>query len=764
MTAKEFPNDTTIIQVGEPVEYISLISKGSLLVTLPTGEMTLKIGDAVGVHDVCQGVHTCSYKTLEDTTLLQYPCSGPDDLLQLLRESSELSVLYINSMTKQICEVMDMYVLSSFFSDNLYRYLHDSYMDYKEMCQKLSQPVHVMDKLEQLDPLIPPDAIHEWESKYYESFRSLDNQTKNLIFQNNPAIECGYLCKISEDLHKIYRSSEIICEYNTNLSALLLNSQKLDLFGLLTDLYVVASKSPSDYLALDATISRLAIQLEGNPNVDVAYYNKRMNEYKEKMSAAKVNQAASAALLEDQSDSLQKSAALSSLSGSLDMILNYSGCAQETAELFREKIIAWKHMVDKNADDDKARKLRLEIAKLFNEIYINVFEISCADQNLPAVIKMFLNFGYMDESLAGFEQSCYLYSIIHDYHGDATKGIYTFHEWLMMIYRGEKEPSRNEFDVDYTAYIHEMKMTGQITLELEQRLLKDNVQKCLYELHNMFPVVNKVTFGRISTFCPVLCDQNLLKSPEYCLLSPAKITECIDHIRNVDFNAFYKETIYSNPSISINKEMIHTEVLPDIILTPNVGNRGIMWQEIEGKKRSTPARFILPVLCLVDLDVLLMRLIAEYRWEMCKRIQGSRWNDVSDPSLTSLYCDYAQFYKKNNDLSTQAKEQIKANLLKAKNNFREMFVRDYLVWVLYESGGSPRLNKVVRGILFEFCPFPLNTRSKLATNPLFADMITKYDRRQSQAKNRLDLLFKKLNSASFSIPIELERERNYLDK
>ncbi len=764
MTAKEFPNDTTIIQVGEPVEYISLISKGSLLVTLPTGEMTLKIGDAVGVHDVCQGVHTCSYKTLEDTTLLQYPCSGPDDLLQLLRESSELSVLYINSMTKQICEVMDMYVLSSFFSDNLYRYLHDSYMDYKEMCQKLSQPVHVMDKLEQLDPLIPPDAIHEWESKYYESFRSLDNQTKNLIFQNNPAIECGYLCKISEDLHKIYRSSEIICEYNTNLSALLLNSQKLDLFGLLTDLYVVASKSPSDYLALDATISRLAIQLEGNPNVDVAYYNKRMNEYKEKMSAAKVNQAASAALLEDQSDSLQKSAALSSLSGSLDMILNYSGCAQETAELFREKIIAWKHMVDKNADDDKARKLRLEIAKLFNEIYINVFEISCADQNLPAVIKMFLNFGYMDESLAGFEQSCYLYSIIHDYHGDATKGIYTFHEWLMMIYRGEKEPSRNEFDVDYTAYIHEMKMTGQITLELEQRLLKDNVQKCLYELHNMFPVVNKVTFGRISTFCPVLCDQNLLKSPEYCLLSPAKITECIDHIRNVDFNAFYKETIYSNPSISINKEMIHTEVLPDIILTPNVGNRGIMWQEIEGKKRSTPARFILPVLCLVDLDVLLMRLIAEYRWEMCKRIQGSRWNDVSDPSLTSLYCDYAQFYKKNNDLSTQAKEQIKANLLKAKNNFREMFVRDYLVWVLYESGGSPRLNKVVRGILFEFCPFPSNTRNQLATNPLFSDMITRYDRRQSQAKNRLDLLFKKLNSASFPIPIELERERSYLDK
>ena len=71
------------------------------------------------------------------------------------------------------------------------------------------------------------------------------------------------------------------------------------------------------------------------------------------------------------------------------MILNYSGCAPETAERFRENIIAWKHLADKNSDDEKARKLRLEITKLFNEIYINVFEISCVDQNLPAVIKMF---------------------------------------------------------------------------------------------------------------------------------------------------------------------------------------------------------------------------------------------------------------------------------------------------------------------------------------------------------------------------------------
>ena len=65
---------------------------------------------------------------------------------------------------------------------------------------------------------------------------------------------------------------------------------------------------------------------------------------------------------------------------------------------------------------------------------------------------------------------------------------------------------------------------------------------------------------------------------------------------------------------------------------------------------------------------------AEFRWEMCKRVQGARWNDVSDPSLTSLFCDYLQFYRKNSDLSPEQKEKIKVTLTKCKQNFKEFFI------------------------------------------------------------------------------------------
>ena len=195
---------------------------------------------------------------------------------------------------------------------------------------------------------------------------------------------------------------------------------------------------------------------------------------------------------------------------------------------------------------------------------------------------------------------------------------------------------------------------------------------------------------------------------------------------------------------------------------PNVGNRGVMWQEIEGRNRQTHARMMISSFCITDLDVLFIRLTGEYRWEMCKRVQGARWNDVSDPSLTSLYTEYLQFYRKNNDLSTQAKEQVKAALQKAKNNFREVFIRDYLIWILYEGKGSPRLNKVTRGILFQFCPFSKEVRTVLNTNPLYTDLISHYNVKISQAYLHLDKVITKLHAGSYETPEELESELQYL--
>lgn len=195
---------------------------------------------------------------------------------------------------------------------------------------------------------------------------------------------------------------------------------------------------------------------------------------------------------------------------------------------------------------------------------------------------------------------------------------------------------------------------------------------------------------------------------------------------------------------------------------PNVGIRGVMWQEIEGKRRNSPGRMVFSIFHLEDLKSTFTHLTGEFRWELCKRVQGNRWNDVSISSLTSEYFDYIQFYRKNHDLSTEAKEKVKSSLQRAKNSFKEMFVKDYMIWVLFEGAGSPRLNKVARQIMFTYCPFPEDICNTLAQNPLYADLLDRRKIKVAQGLHHLDVLTRKLQNGNIPVPETVAQERYYL--
>ena len=143
---------------------------------------------------------------------------------------------------------------------------------------------------------------------------------------------------------------------------------------------------------------------------------------------------------------------------------------------------------------------------------------------------------------------------------------------------------------------------------------------------------------------------------------------------------------------------------------------------------------------------------------MCKRIQSGRWNDVSEPSLTSEYFDYMQFYKKNTELSKDTKEKLQNSLIRAKNSFREMFVRDYITWIFYESNGSARLNKVARRILFLYCPFPASSDETLEQNPMYSELLNRQKILSGQRLHKLGILKQKLRGSTEDVLDCVERE------
>ena len=93
-----------------------------------------------------------------------------------------------------------------------------------------------------------------------------------------------------------------------------------------------------------------------------------------------------------------------------------------------------------------------------------------------------------------------------------------------------------------------------------------------------------------------------------------------------------------------------------------------------------------------------------------------------------------------------------------------MFIRDYEAWILYEGAGSPRLNKVSRNIIFTYCPFSKEIRTKLMANPLYKETMSRYDIKLSQKLHHYDNVFQKLKNTGTPIPQELLMQREYLCK
>lgn len=757
MATQSVSEGEILFQSGQPLDSLQLIVNGTVKLLFPGGELLLEKGDVIGLLEIDYDTHCFSYEATSETTCISYPYSKENTLNDLFASNEDIANLFALSMFKQVCSLLDHYEMAKYACGNLYQYMTDSYNEYLELCTRYKAAPKALPDLENMAPLVLEDDIENWLSGYYSGIqRAIEGNVPSFL-SKNPKILSGLIIKASQDVSKTLSVCQMLSDYQADTSFLLLNESHLDFFDLYTSLLYKIGAESEDGTAVSAAVSKLLIQMESETSLDKELLAERVTEYKNKIQhlveAANAEENGTGTSTQD----------TASLTGSLDTILDYAGCEPEVNTKFTKLIADYKKLIDKNNTDDKSRRLRGEITKLFYQIYKQAFLASLEDKNVPDIIMMFFLFGYVDEDLAGMENAVYLRSLLHSIPSNPKQGVYTIYEWFRAIYSGEKEPSRNEFDSDYTAYIHEMKVTGKITEAKERALLKDQKGKAVFEIENMFPLVNKMTFGRITTFCPVFSEHNILKDLSASIVTADMVTNSFNAIRSEDYSAFCRETIYTNPALGIGKEMVQVEVLPDVILLPNIGVRGVMWQEVEGKKRTTPCRMMVSIFQMEDLETILTRLTGEFRWEMCRRIQGARWNDMSEPSLTAEYCDYIQFYRKNRDLSAEAKDKLKSALQKAKNSYKEMFVRDYISWIQYEGQGSPRLNKVARTILFTYCPFSAQVRSTLASNPLFRELLERYSVKNVQKLHHLENIEQKLRNNHSAIPDELVRQREFLE-
>lgn len=451
------------------------------------------------------------------------------------------------------------------------------------------------------------------------------------------------------------------------------------------------------------------------------------------------------------------------LKNSMGKILRYAELMREDADNFIALISRFKNCRDRLSNDESIRRLRKSISDSFYRIYDRIFSKAVTDDAIPIHINMFLNFGYLDEELAGEENSVFLYRLAGNVDNLCNTGnVCTIFHRLKQILWGDKNPGRNVLDQSYSEYIRQEIKCGRLDIT-EEEALKDNERKVRFETDNLFHHANTITNGRISVFVPILIREQVLRPLSDAFISAEGIMNIINGIRETDFSLFYRSVIYHNDKAGISKEFIQKEVLPEIVLTPCAGTNALLWQDIDGRLRDTPALMAFPIFCMENHETVVLNVLGRYRWEICKRIQGTYWNDISEKSLTSEYYDYMLFYRKNKDLTDAAKEKIKSSLINCRNNYSEVFARDYASWIIYEARGNGKLNKIARNIFAKYCPFRKDVRDKLASNPMFTDAVAGYDRVSASVRRRINNLCKSLTANGIPVPEELETTRKLYD-
>lgn len=742
-----------IYTYGQPMTALHLIADGKVRVDYPGGSYVLGRGDVIGICEICSEIHFLSYTVQEDTNILSYPLSSVNVLSDILQKHPDVARFFLLSACRQINTLQNQASMSEVACSGLYRNLMDQYEKYATLCERYRLKPRTLDGLDEQTAYLAEERDEPWLNGYYLGLFHIYAGAHFRDFIQESAVSLGILQRGSLDFQRTWTVLDNHFQYQQQISAFYFNESGNDLFDFYSSLYFKLDQSCEDKPGLVADIEKMRSQFKDKLVIPDEIVEKRMRQFTNNLNLT--------AQETQHSESPRSDALPAALVGSLNTILEFVGGDLGIAPSFRKHVQEYKQLTDRASMEDKVCALRRVLTEEFYVLYTAVFEQTLEAASIPAPVLMFLYFGYVDEELAGTKNASTLFRMAPNIKDTGEFGLYTLYHWLRAIFDGRKEPSRNEFDQDYTDFIHKQKISGNITEKELMELERNNMSKVNFELQNLFPTVNKITFGRPASFCPLFTAENALKDLESSYITVSKAATALEQIRRTDYSAFYRDSLDMEHIDIMGKTPVHTEYVPDIILLPNAGIRGVMWQEIEGKKRNTHSRMCFSIFHMEDLNTTFLRLTGEFRWEMCKRIQGGRWNDVSERSLTSEYFDYVQFYKKNRDLSAEAKDRVRTGLLQAKNSFKEMFVRDYIQWVMFEGSGSPRLNKVARKIFFTYCPFSANICTTLDSNPLYAELLAQHRLRNAQKRHQIDMQIQKLKNSNTLIPESLEQERSY---
>lgn len=751
-----------IAKQKEKVKKWYIVEEGTVIQRHSYARVVLGKGSIIGISEGDR--YVCDYIAGEDSVLTAFPFESSDDLKPVIHGEASMRNTLLRAAIEQRQTLLKTYAGFSNLVRQFHSFVENQYSEYTTLCAQYHLEEQSFTRMNNFKPLDMVHRAENWEINNSASLTQGYLEEYLRLMQKDDSLCIGAIMETCYQMRRVMQGIVEMVEYLKYNQDIILSESENDIFSLYFELLLEAKAKNYDIALLKDNMERMAEVIGKLKIYDEKLVEARMNAYQSHDFSASGDTYAVPRQEEEGKDNWEEAGGGDGAEDCLVHILTCAGYQEAEIEEMRGLILKYQELSDIFSTDKDTFALRKRLTQIFYDAYLKVFMHTIrGEREITPILEMFLNFGFMDVQMAGEENANILYDLTEHLDVCKSEHIYTIYDWLKSVYEGKNEPSKNEFDMDYPAYLAELRKTGKITQEQQRKFMNSQELKVKYEIQNMFTSGNRATYGKLSTFCPILGEYDLINSIEKMLVTAQKLEEAIDKVRKIDFSVFYRETQFSDPNRGINREMIMTEILPDIILMPNAGTRAMMWQETAGVRRDTSARFMFPIFTAVDLDDMMVETVGRYRWEICRKIQGVHWNDIREKSLTAEYCDYLQFYRKNHELSAEAREKIKSALLRGRNNYREVFVKDYQNWIKYESRGSYRLNKLVREILIAYCPFAKPIREELKSNPMYQSALHKLELINAKKIQRIQGLYDKYQKAGGKITQELVDNLEYYD-
>ncbi len=414
--------------------------------------------------------------------------------------------------------------------------------------------------------------------------------------------------------------------------------------------------------------------------------------------------------------------------------------------------------------NEKLESSHIPIREKLSEMYWRLYE-DCFLKVIASDLKGFipgimLHMGVVDERLLTENELLLIDDFYtNNLYSDDGIPVMTLPYFLEKIYTSVISPSMTEMGDLFPAVLKaQEKLTKK---EKTNRYIYENTpeDRIRFEIRNISGELSKMLSENKKKALPFLCSDSFTGEIHRFFLEPERIAQKVKDYRVRDFSLFYREVLFKH---KLGSEFIKKEVVPNFVLYPVFGSRSIMWQEMEGNNKNSPGRIFFPILFAGKKEESLLEQLANFRWELQKSIAGYNWTDPVEGGLVGTYYDYIHYYKKNPNITSEAKERL-AQFIKKTRDDKDRFAREYALWVNFEFEGKMRLNGYARDIFYRFCPFPKELRETMAQKPAYKIMDNRYRNRQQKELLKIKSRIIKFEKKGLPLPNEIRYYMDFLD-